>query len=265
MSAPAPFLGRAALLAFCAAVAAPAAEPPAPFPRNPVDGAELVAIPAGTFTMGYDRGHGDERPTHPVTLSAFSMYRYEVTNEQYAAFCKATGHAPSAFASSSKFNQPKQPAVGITWEDAAAYARWAGARLPTEAEWEYAARGTDGRLYPWGSDRPRAERAQFDQNPSSDATAPVGSHPKGASPFGCEDMAGNAWEWVADRYAYDYYAHSPEKDPQGPAEGPRRVLRGGCWGFPSELRATYRFYEKPGFSANYVGFRCVTTTSPPGT
>jgi iron(II)-dependent oxidoreductase len=224
---------------------------------NPVDGAEMVVLPAGTFTMGSERGHRDEQPPHKVTLSSFAVYKYEVTNEQYEAFCKATGHRKPAFSENSKFNQPKQPVVGVTWDDAVAYAKWAGTRLPTEAEWEYAARGTDGRLYPWGNERAR-RRAHSDQNPQSDSTAVVGTYPDGVSPFGCHDMAGNAWEWVADYYAYDYYSRSPEKDPRGPEQGVRRVLRGGSWAFPSELRATYRFYEKPDFSVNWVGFRCVS-------
>jgi sulfatase modifying factor 1 len=248
------------LAAWSAAAQPPAVQPPAApaatAVKNPVDGAEIMPIPAGTFTMGSERGHGDEQPPHKVSLAAFAMYRFEVTNEQYEAFCKATGHPRAAFAGSRRFNQPKQPVVGVTWEDANAYARWAGARLPTEAEWEYAARGTDGRLYPWGSQRPSRQRAHFDQDPNSDAAAAVGTYPQGASPFGCQDMAGNVWEWVADYYAYDYYRRSPEQDPRGPETGVRRVLRGGCWGFPSELRSTYRFYEKPAFSANYVGFRC---------
>jgi formylglycine-generating enzyme required for sulfatase activity len=234
-----------------------AAPPPGPPTiKNPVDGAEMVVIPAGTFTMGSERGHGDEQPPHPVSISSFAIYRYEVTNEQYEAFCKATGHGKPAFADNVKFNKPKQPVVGVTWDDAVAYARWAGARLPTEAEWEYAARGTDGRLYPWGNERANRRRAHVDQNPQSDATSEVGKYPDGASPFGCQDMAGNVWEWVADYYAYEYYRMSPTRDPQGPEQGRRRVLRGGCWGFPSEVRSTYRFYEEPDFSANYAGFRC---------
>jgi formylglycine-generating enzyme required for sulfatase activity len=250
-------------LAAWGARAQPAPAPPAPAPatppalKNAVDGAEMVLVPAGSFMMGSERGHGDEQPPHRVSLSSFAIYKYEVTNEQYEAFCKATGHPRARFAGTAKFNKPNQPVVGVTWEDAVAYARWAGARLPTEAEWEYAARGTDNRLYPWGNQRPNKQRAHFDQNPNTDAAAPVGTYPQGASPFGCLDMAGNAWEWVADYYAYDYYRQSPEQDPRGPEQGVRRVLRGGCWGFPSEVRATYRFYEKPDFAANYAGFRCV--------
>lgn len=225
---------------------------------NPVDGAELVAVPAGTFSMGSAKGQGDERPVHAVGVSAFALYKYEVTNEQYAAFCKSTGHAPSPFAGDGRFGGARQPVVGITWNDAAAYAKWAKARLPTEAEWEYAARGTDERRYPWGNQPPTDARANFDQPTSNGSTKPVGSTPTGAGPFGAQDQAGNAWEWVADWYAYDYYAHSPKENPTGPTEGKRRVLRGGSWGYPSELRASYRFYEKPEFSTNYVGFRCAT-------
>jgi len=234
-------------------VAAQTAPPAAAPVKNAVDGGEMIVIPAGTFNMGYDAGQGDEQPTHPVTVSSFSLYKYEVTNEQYEAFCKATGHRRAAFADERRYSQPKQPVVGVTWDDASAYARWAGARLPTEAEWEYAARGTDGRLYPWGSSRPSSRRAQYEQ---TTAAVAVGSFAEGVSPFGVHDMAGNAWEWVADYYAYDYYRRSPAKDPTGPEQGQRRVLRGGNWGYPTELRATFRAYEKPGFSSMHVGFRC---------
>jgi len=215
-----------------------------------------MAIRAGTFTMGIPDGHGDERPPHPVTLRAFLMYRHEVTNEQYQAFCKATGHRQPLFAANTRLNQPRQPVIGVSWEDATAYARWAEARLPTEAEWEYAARGADGRRYPWGSESRGRDRAHADKNLSNDTTAVVGTYPTGASPFGCDDMAGNAWEWVADWYAYDYYSHSPKENPTGPAEGTRRVLRGGSWGFPSELRSTFRQYERPNYAAIWTGFRC---------
>jgi formylglycine-generating enzyme required for sulfatase activity len=242
---------------------------------NPADGAEMVIIPGGKFTMGFtssgdsgrrrrqgsEGGQGDELPAHPVTVSAFAMYRFEVTNAQYDAFCKATGHRRSAFAGNSKFGQPKQPVVGVTWDDAVAYCKWAGARLPTEAEWEYAARGTDGRPYPWGATRPSAKHARYDE---TDGPLPVGSCPEGASPFGCQDMAGNAWEWVADYYDYAYYQRSPERDPQGPEKGVRRVLRGGCWGFPAELRATFRAYDKPSASTNYIGFRCASVVPSTG-
>jgi formylglycine-generating enzyme required for sulfatase activity len=224
--------------------------------RNPRDGAEFVLVPAGTFTMGATDGHGDERPPHKVTLDAFALYKFEVTNEQYQAFCKATGHRLPAVLQQARFNQPKQPVVGVSWEDAAAYCTWAGGRLPTEAEWEYAARGTDGRRYPWGNDRASPRRAQVDANNQSEGPKPVGSFPDSASPFGCMDMAGNAWEWVADWYAYDYYSRSPEMNPTGPEQGVRRVLRGGSWGFPSEARSSFRQYEKPDYLANWTGFRC---------
>jgi formylglycine-generating enzyme required for sulfatase activity len=263
------------LAAWRAGAQAPAAPPPVRTAVNPVDGAEMVVIPGGTFTMGFtgageggrrrrsggEGGQGDELPAHPVTVSSFAMYRYEVTNAQYEAFRKATGDRPAAFAGSSKFGNPKQPVVGVTWDDAVAYCKWAGTRLPTEAEWEYAARGTDGRPYPWGSTRPSPKHARYDE---TEGTLPVGSCPDGVSPFGCHDMAGNAWEWVADYYEYSYYQHSPTHDPKGPEKGVRRVLRGGCWGFPSELRATFRAYDKPGASANYIGFRCAAAAPPAG-
>ncbi len=231
--------------------------PTPPIIPNPKDGAEMVRVAGGAFKMGSSDGQSDERPVHAVTLRPFAMYRFEVTNEQFTAFCKATGHRRPAFAENAKLNGPKQPVVGVSWEDAAAYARWAGARLPTEAEWEYAARGVQGRKYPWGNDRPASNQAHFDQNTSNDGTAVVGTYPRGASPFGCQDLAGNAWEWVADWYGYDYYAHSPADNPKGPETGARRVLRGGSWGFPSELSATFRQYERPDYFGLWTGFRCV--------
>jgi formylglycine-generating enzyme required for sulfatase activity len=231
---------------------------------NPIDGAEMVAVPAGEFPMGSEKGQEDEKPVHTVRLKAFRIYKTEVTNAQYAGFLAATGHREPLFWKEERFNGPKQPVVGVDWHDAAAYCRWAKVRLPTEAEWEYAARGSDGREFPWpdtgrGGRRGGAteERAVIDLPFNSGKPAEVGSKPAGASPFGVLDMAGNVWEWCADWYDRGYYARSPGENPTGPEEGTQRVLRGGSWGYPSNVRAAYRFPERPTFRAAYVGFRAV--------
>jgi formylglycine-generating enzyme required for sulfatase activity len=225
----------------------------------------MVEVPAGEFRMGSEKGQEDEKPVHTVKLRAFRIYKTEVTNAQYGLFLAATGHREPLFWKEERFNLPKQPVVGVDWEDAMAYCRWANARLPTEAEWEYAARGTDEREFPWGDERRRSRgegrrggpRAVMDLPFNSGKPAEVGSIPEGASPFGALDMAGNVWEWCADWYDRAYYAHGPTEDPTGPAEGRQRVLRGGSWGYPSNVRAPYRFPEHPTFRAAYVGFRCL--------
>jgi len=226
------------------------------------DGAEMVLVPAGTFPMGDDHLRPIEAPRHEVYVSAFYIDKYEVTNERYQKFLEATGHDPPPWWYDEKLNQPNQPVVGASWEDASAYCRWAGKTLPTEAEWEKAARGTDGRAYPWGNE-PVAEGGKYRANyrPADDGfeyTAPVGSFPLNKSPYGCFDMAGNVWEWCADWYGEDYYKISPRKDPLGPPKGIYRVHRGGSYvNKPENLRCAFRsgfFRTAPHV---VIGFRCV--------
>jgi formylglycine-generating enzyme required for sulfatase activity len=154
------------------------------------------------------------------------------------------------------------PATQVSWYGAQAYCQWAGARLPTEAEWEKAARGIDGRLYPWGNEAPNCDKAQYGD--CGGMTVPVGSRPAGASRYGVLDMGGNVWEWVADWYGPAYYSSSPAQNPQGPDSGERRVFRGGSWGYPPAfLRTADRARNRPTYAGFNVGFRCAATAPLP--
>jgi formylglycine-generating enzyme required for sulfatase activity len=227
---------------------------------NPRDDAVLHWIPGGEFVMGSDAFSG-ERPPHRVRVSPFWLCRTEVTHEMYARFAAEAGHRPSNILSEERFAQPRQPVVGIDWADAAAYARWAGGRLPTEAEWEFAARGTDGREFPWGSELPDPARAVYGLDFLKGQAAPVGSRPGDVSPFGILDLAGNVSEWCAD-WAGPYPAavDQPLIDPQGPAAGTCRVRRGGCYYYAGAgLRACERYSSSPvpALSYRHIGFRYV--------
>ena len=240
--------------------------------QAPGDGSEMVLVPEGRFSMGSPGKavdeDGAERPVHEVSLPAFSVDKYEVTTAQYARFLNAVkrtaDEAGRAYIGLNEYlpleqgdgqwrprkGVEKHPMLNVTWHGANAYARWAGKRLPTEAEWERAARGTDGRKFPWGSDM---DRGKF--RLGCDAMLPVGSHPAGVSPTGCLDMAGNAWEWTSSLfkpYPYDLADGREDANAAG-----RRVARGGSWeGEPHIAHCAYRFRPEPDFCHRYLGFRC---------
>ncbi len=234
---------------------------------------DMVYVPAGEFIMGssdediemylqmfiYRRPsrYTNEKPQHTVYLDAFYIDEYEVTNAQYGEFMAATGHFSPPYWEDELFNQPEQPVMSVTWEDAKAYADWVGKRLPTEAEWEKAARGTDGRFWTWGSEWDAAKLNGNDVGTVEGYvyTSPVGSFPQGVSPYGVHDMAGNVWEWCEDWYDENYYSYSPRINPKGPACGDNHVLRGGDWSMNKDFtRCASRVGLSPG--SMLTGFRC---------
>jgi formylglycine-generating enzyme required for sulfatase activity len=223
----------------------------------------MVEIPAGEFAMGLDgmQALEDERPMHRVWVDRFSMDLHEVATAQYAEFLAATQRpAPWQWNGLDLSQSGDRPVIGVDWPDADAYCRWKGKRLPTEAEWEKSARGTDGRLYPWGNHVPHKDRANFALGARfsySQVLMPVQSYEKGKSPYGLYHMAGNVWEWVQDWYAINYYEVSPDRNPQGPEEGQFKVLRGGSWSDLPKYLLTYgRFKLLPETRNSYTGFRC---------
>ncbi|MGY8825296.1 MAG: formylglycine-generating enzyme family protein [Candidatus Latescibacterota bacterium] len=277
----------AALLTHCSSEPAPVIE------AN--DGSEMLLIPAGEFTMGGRKedlegfagkgylNYASENPLHKVSISRFYMDKYEITNSQYAKFLSDMGESGDKSNDhpdqpdnlhhrqqyiNEKLNDPQQPAVGINWFDAYAYCNWAGKRLATEAEWEYAARGAGDvyRKYPWGNEDPDAEgiwRANYRPLPGADLdgfshTAPVGSYPDGISPFGIMDMSGNAEEWVQDWLDVGYYAKTKgAQDPQGPLAGRNKVIKGGSYGSDLyHVRIGIRLYGAPHPKTELLGIRC---------
>jgi formylglycine-generating enzyme len=275
----------------------PGCGPRADAPPAPPEG--MALIPGGTFVMGADDSpFRYERPAHPVTLRPFYLDAFEVTNRQFAAFVKDTGYVTAAekwgwsgvfdpksgewsAVDGAQWRHPEgpgssidgkddYPVVQVCWDDAQAYCRWAGKRLPTEAEWELAARGgLEGKQYAWGDElRPGGKLlANYWQGPfpSKDRAedgyagiAPVGRFP--ANGYGLHDMAGNVWEWVEDRFSDTYYARSPKNDPRGPGSGGERVIRGGSFlcaeNFCTGYRAAARNKNTPDSATNHMGFRC---------
>jgi len=256
---------------------------------------DMVLVPGGSFLMGIDKvvnpktkkmsklqkhkyavsraAFHDEGPAHNVNLDTFHIDKYEVSNTHFGEFIKATGHPAPAYWDDHKRNQPNQPVSGVNWNDANAYCSWANKRLPTEAEWEKAARGSEGYKYPWGNEL-NESNANFGRK--KEFTADVDSYPEGKSPYGAYNMAGNVFEWVQDWYDPNYYKNSKDNlNPTGPkdgaflsntgtyvdriAVGKKRVVRGGSWYAPAEsVTTTHRFWNDP-MNNSYgvgLGFRC---------
>ncbi len=241
-------------------------EPTSPTPETssvevPLD-EEMVMIPAGPFLRGTTQGGFDERPQRTIYLDSFLIDRYEVTNGQYAAFVKATGHRragpPSRYAkNTARMRGVNQPVVYVSWEDAKAYCEWRGRRLPSEAEWEKAMRGTDGRLWPWGNIEIQdgANWARVDDG--FEVAAPVGRIRSDESPYGVKDGAGNVMEWVEDWYQENAYAESLDRNPPSPEYGTYKVLRGAAYtSAGSDLRITARSKMMQDFRDETIGFRC---------
>ncbi len=265
------------------------------------DGMTLVYVPAGEFLMGSIDADiyagSDEKPQHTVYLDAYWIDKTDVTNAMFAQFVQAASyktdaekvgigysfdfssgnwtdtrganwqhpHGPSSDIS----NLDNHPVAQVSWNDAKAYCEWAGRRLPTEAEWEKAARGTDGSIYPWGNDPATGNLLNLaDKNLNASwadktiddgyqFTSPVGHYPAGISPYGALDMAGNVWQWVVDWYDKNYYVNSPTRNPTGPTSGDSHVLRGGSWNFRAQsARAACRSWNAPGFRYVSISFRC---------
>ncbi len=262
------------------------------------DGMIMVYVPSGSFQMGSVNGAPDERPVHLVNLDAFWIDRTDVTKAMFARFVADQGYKTDAEkigksfvydptqgnwapSSGADWQHPQgpgndltglddHPVVQVSWNDAQAYCAWAGARLPTEAEWEKTARGIDNRIYPWGNQPPDGSLANFADaslvgakwadkniNDGYEFTSPVGHYPQNISPYGAMDMAGNAWQWTQDWYSDSYYNNSPSSNPTGPAAGAHRVLRGGSWYYSAEyLRSSTRLNDDPTVAVGLYGFRC---------
>jgi eukaryotic-like serine/threonine-protein kinase len=265
---------------------------------------DMIDIPAGDFWMGAQASDGDaredEKPAHLVTLPEYLINKTDVTNSMFNQFVNETGYITDAeknvhgnvisissgdapeipganwrhprYSSDSIDGKNNFPVVQVSWNDASAYCKWAGGRLPTEAEWEKAARGTDNRIYPWGNNPPNGTLLNFSDRSLGSTywmsdmktddgyqfASPVGNYPKGASPYGLLDMAGDVWEWVADIYSASYYSLSPKLNPQGPGGGTDKVLRGGSFvNGAKNVRSTRRNHNDQSEPGDEYGFRCV--------
>jgi formylglycine-generating enzyme required for sulfatase activity len=240
---------------------------------------QMVLVPEGEFSMGSELGDTDESPVHTVFLDSYYIDKYEVTNGLYQEFALATGRTQTSTTNDDRFNGTQKPVASVSWFDADAYCKWINGRLPTEAEWEKAARGTGGRKYPWGGEWD-SRRANIwvsgdpygnSATPESWATTPIGYYDgtnrdgyqtlDGGSPYGAHDMVGNVWEWCADWYDGSYYAKSSLRNPTGSLSGDWHVLRGNSWsdgdGSTGDVGASDRRAEDPSYAYYNVGFRCV--------
>jgi len=259
--------------------------------KSGFDGAVLVHVPAGEFFMGSKKGDPDERPLRRVSISAFWIDQTEVPASRFSVFVSRTGYITGAEkkgwawvwdikvrkgkggwrkvlgaswdkpqgGGSAWRQMPDQAVSQVNWSDAEAYCTWAGRRLPSEAEWEYAARGRDGRNYPWGEEKDPGRANLKGGKDGFPGVSPVGQFLNGSSPFGVLGMSGNVWEWVSDRYGSRAYRKMAQKDPFGPAKGSTRVVRGASWGSPLKWATTHnRYHRKPIYRNNKIGFRCAT-------
>lgn len=238
---------------------------------------DMALIPAGEFQMGSTHGDSDEKPVHTVYVDAFYMDKHEVTVGEYKQFVQATGHRALSDVVSQSSPTDRHPVVNVSWHDAMAYSQWAGKRLPTEAEWEKAARGgLIGQKYPWGNSID-SSKANYNKNTKSgthaERTTPVGKYP--ANGYGLYDMSGNVSEWCLDAYQKRFYANSPRRNPVAGEESmhqivenftnikARRVVRGGSWSFNAKsVRVANRLGEKPSLLSSDVGFRCARDVAP---
>ncbi len=241
-------------------------------PPLSTDGAPTVLVPAGLFPMGVppgDRDGGrDEYPRHEVFLDSFVIDQFEVTNGRYIEFVKSTGHRAPQNPTNPTRNLwqgdtiteslADRPVINVDWFDADAYCKWVGKRLPTEAEWEKAAKGTSDRRFVWGNVEPTAKHLNYNQRWIGEKTLmPVGSYEAGKSPYGAYDMAGNVWEWVNDWYDARYYEKSPERNPKGPETGLKKVIRGAGWQNETPtVRIFTRVESDPTMRNESTGFRC---------
>lgn len=226
---------------------------------SPRDGMVLIPVPAGPFRMGSNNGSQDERPIHQVTLAEYWIDKTEVTNQMYKV-CVQSGacEEPTNLKYYSKDNYP---VVYVNWYNAEAYCEWAGRRLPTEAQWEKAARGSSESILPWEG---ALDCLHANFGGCTGELKAVGSYPEGISPYGALDMLGNVWEWVYDKFDQDYYVQSPSEDPAGPISGKHHILRGAAWDTtdPKSLRITFRYNRDPNSTGSSYGFRCATSVSP---
>jgi formylglycine-generating enzyme len=214
-----------------------------------------VPVPAGWFLMGQDDGPRSNKPQRSVYLDAYAIDCTEITNSAFGKFVEQAGTQVIGWDAHLAEVHPDHPVTGVLWKDAQAYCQWLGKRLPTEAEWEKAARGADGRRYPWGDtwDADKANTLESDKA----GVVPVGSYPDGASPYGLLDMSGNATEWVSDYFDFTYYTYAPDRNPQGPEQVLDRGLRGGSWASTAEqVQAFFRDSSHSVRPNPRVGFRC---------
>lgn len=235
------------------------------------NGIIMIYIPPGEFQMGSDNGKNNEKPLRNLYLDGYWIGKYEVTFDQYDQFCTEQEiDKPD----DEGWGREGRPVINVSWEDAIAYCRWLSEKmgytfsLPTEAQWEKSARGTDGRMYPWGNSEPSDSKANFagysrnlvkpirTANHESRSTVPVGSHTEGSSPYGVMDLAGNVYEWCYDRYSESNLSPSRNSDRHNPKKGTYHVIRGGSWfGSAYCLRTTFRTSAKPNNRYFHIGFR----------